>query len=172
MNLSQNSALLLTPQPSLPYHKINFLAQVSNALAPVMPTLHVTSQATNELSPKILGVFEILRLADSLAFHLRAHFSLSKGDATFILVLPSLNVPIIYLSFGMVVSPANPLNFDSDIAHHVHISNPSIAFATSWTTSKLPLKLRLGVILVDSPEFDPCWLTEIGKQPRFTTRAR
>ncbi|OWM74364.1 4-coumarate--CoA ligase-like 9 isoform X2 [Punica granatum] len=100
---------------------------------------------------------QTLRLAGFLTLRLRARFSLSKGDVAFILVPPSINVPIIYLSLlslGVVISPANPLSSDSEIAHQVRISNPSIAFATSWTASKLLPKLRLGVVLVDSPEFD------------------
>ncbi|PKI60059.1 hypothetical protein CRG98_019544 [Punica granatum] len=68
----------------------------------------------------------------------------------------------------LVVSYTNPLSSDSEIAHQVHISNHSIAFATSWTASKLLLKLRLCVIFVDSPEFDPRRLTGTGKQLGFT----
>ncbi|XP_031372288.1 4-coumarate--CoA ligase-like 9 isoform X2 [Punica granatum] len=103
-----------------------------------------------------------LRLANSLSLHLRDR--LSKGDVAFILLPPSFNVPIIYLSLlslGVVVSPSNPLSSASEIAHQVRISNPSIAFATSSTSSKLPpnYKLRLGVVLVDSPEFESVVLT-------------
>lgn len=56
------------------------------------------------------------------------------------------------MSLGIVVSPANPLASESEIAHQVQLSKPVIAFATSKTSSKLS-SLKLGTVLLDSPEF-------------------
>ncbi|XVF11566.1 hypothetical protein REPUB_Repub08aG0038800 [Reevesia pubescens] len=56
------------------------------------------------------------------------------------------------MSLGIVVSPANPLSSESEITHQVQLSKPVIAFATSKTSSKLP-SLKLGTVLIDSPEF-------------------
>ncbi|TYJ25595.1 hypothetical protein E1A91_A07G060500v1 [Gossypium mustelinum] len=56
------------------------------------------------------------------------------------------------MSLGIVVSPANPHGSESEITHQVQLSKPVIAFATSKTSSKLP-SLKLGTVLVDSPEF-------------------
>ncbi|XWS47835.1 hypothetical protein CRYUN_Cryun13aG0019100 [Craigia yunnanensis] len=62
-----------------------------------------------------------------------------------------LKTMVLDQSHGMVVSPANPLGFDSEIAHQVQLSKPVIAFATSKTSPKLPFfKLRK---VLDSPEF-------------------
>ncbi|TQD86461.1 hypothetical protein C1H46_027950 [Malus baccata] len=84
--------------------------------------------------------------------------SLSKGHVAFILSPPSLHVPVLYfslLALGVVVSPANPVGSESEIAHQVRLTRPVIAFATSATVQKLPNgndKIH-NVILLDSPEF-------------------
>ncbi|XP_022738346.1 4-coumarate--CoA ligase-like 9 isoform X1 [Durio zibethinus] len=91
----------------------------------------------------------------SLAYSIRKNYSLSQNDVAFILSPPSLHVPLLYfalLSLGIVVSPGNPLGSESEITHQVQLSKPVIAFATSKTSSKLPF-LKLGTVLLDSPEF-------------------
>ncbi|KAK8478687.1 hypothetical protein V6N13_040465 [Hibiscus sabdariffa] len=91
----------------------------------------------------------------SLAHSLQKNYSLAPNDVAFILSPPSLHVPLLYfalMSLGIVVSPANPLSSDSEIAHQLQLTKPVIAFATSKTSSKLP-SLKLGTILLDSPEF-------------------
>ncbi|PPD67102.1 hypothetical protein GOBAR_DD36018 [Gossypium barbadense] len=55
-------------------------------------------------------------------------------------------------AFRIVISPANPLSSDSEIAHQVQLSKSIIAFATSTTSTKL-LSLKHGTILLDSSEF-------------------
>lgn len=138
------------PQPTQPLSLTDYILSLLPSSIPSFPYI-IDSSSDHRLTYS-----QSLYLADSLAFHLTARFSLSKGDVAFILLPPSLNVPIIYLSLlalGVVVSPANPLSSESEISHQVRISNPSIAFATSSTASKLP-KLRLGMVMVDSPEFE------------------
>ncbi|XP_022729596.1 4-coumarate--CoA ligase-like 9 isoform X1 [Durio zibethinus] len=91
----------------------------------------------------------------SLAHSVRKNYSLSQNDVAFILSPPSLHVPLLYfalMSLGIVVSPANPLGSESEIAHQVQLSKPVIAFATSKTSSKIP-SLKFGTVLLDSSEF-------------------
>ncbi|XP_047340498.1 4-coumarate--CoA ligase-like 9 [Impatiens glandulifera] len=81
--------------------------------------------------------------------------SLSPNDVAFILVPPSINVPVLYfalLSIGLTISPANPLATESELTHMVEITKPVIAFATSLTVGKLP-PIPLGTVLIDSAEF-------------------
>ncbi|KAH9776685.1 4-coumarate--CoA ligase-like 9 [Citrus sinensis] len=97
---------------------------------------------------------EFLRQTNSLTLSLQKHYSLSKNDVAFILSPSSFEIPVLYfslLSLGVVVSPANPLGSTSEISHQLHLSKPSIAFATSRTSHKLPPNIR--TVLVDSPEF-------------------
>ncbi|XVF49670.1 hypothetical protein PTKIN_Ptkin04bG0031700 [Pterospermum kingtungense] len=56
------------------------------------------------------------------------------------------------MSLGIVVSPANPLGSNSEIAHQIRLSKLVVAFATSQTSHKVP-SLKHGTILLDSPEF-------------------
>ncbi|PQQ17355.1 4-coumarate--CoA ligase-like 9 [Prunus yedoensis var. nudiflora] len=82
--------------------------------------------------------------------------ALSKGHVAFILSPTSLHVPVLYfslLALGVVVSPANPIGSESEIAHQVRLSRPAIAFATSATAHKLPRDELRTIILLDSPEF-------------------
>lgn len=52
---------------------------------------------------------------------------------------------------GVVVSPANPIGSQSEVAYQVRLCKPAVAFATSATAHKLPNGLT--TILLDSPEF-------------------
>ncbi|KAI5329560.1 hypothetical protein L3X38_028957 [Prunus dulcis] len=82
--------------------------------------------------------------------------ALSKGHVAFILSPTSLHVPVLYfslLALGVVVSPANPIGSESEIAHQVRLTRPAIAFATSATAHKLPRDELRTIILLDSPEF-------------------
>ncbi|XP_031372289.1 4-coumarate--CoA ligase-like 9 [Punica granatum] len=150
----------LRPQvPLPPVTHPHPLSVTDYALSLLPPSVSSSPYIIDAASDQRLTFSRTLRLANSLSLHLRAR--LSKSDVAFILLPPSFNVPIIYLSLGVVVSPSNPLSSASEIAHQIRTSNPSIAFATSSTSSKLPpnYKLRLGVVLVDSPEFESVVLT-------------
>ncbi|KAL3835669.1 hypothetical protein ACJIZ3_010405 [Penstemon smallii] len=101
-------------------------------------------------------------LIRTLAANLRRKFNLLKNDVALILCPNSVHIPILYLallSLGVIVSPSNPLSSISEISHQIHISGPVIAFATSENAAKIPA-LRLGMILIDSPQFEslllPC----------------
>jgi acyl-CoA synthetase (AMP-forming)/AMP-acid ligase II len=84
------------------------------------------------------------------------HIGLSKGDTAFILSLNLVQVLILYFSLlllGVIISPANPINTESEISKLVQLCNPVIAFATSSTAHKLPT-LQFKTICLDSLEFD------------------
>ncbi|KAK4488777.1 hypothetical protein RD792_004564 [Penstemon davidsonii] len=101
-------------------------------------------------------------LIRTLASNLRRKFNLLKNDVALILCPNSIHIPILYLallSLGVIVSPSNPISSISEISRQIHISGPVIAFATSENAAKIPA-LRLGTILIDSPQFEslllPC----------------
>ncbi|GMI95188.1 hypothetical protein like AT5G63380 [Hibiscus trionum] len=108
--------------------------------------------ATNN---QTLSYSQFIAQIHSLAYSLKKNFSLSQNDVAFILSPPSFHVPLLYfalMALGIVVSPSNPLASESEITHQVRLCKPVIAFATSKTSSKLP-SLKLGTVLLDSPEF-------------------
>ncbi|CAL1391500.1 unnamed protein product [Linum trigynum] len=99
---------------------------------------------------------DLLKRHKSLSYYLQHVLKLSRHDVALVICPNCVQVPILYLSLlsiRVVVSPGNPLSTGSEIARLVELSGPTIAFATSSTAHKLP-KLRLGTILVDSPEFE------------------
>lgn len=108
----------------------------------------------NSVTDQRLTYADFLLQVHSLSLSLRTHYSLSKGDIVFILASSSFQIPVLYfalLSLGVIISPANPLSSHSEISHQVHVSKPSVAFATSHTSHKLPSNLP--AILIDSPQF-------------------
>lgn len=117
-------------------------------------TTSATTFLVDATTGESLSYGEFLRQVHSLARSLKTRYSLSKNDVAYILSLASLHVPVLYfslLSLGVVISPANPLSSTSEVSHQIQLSKPSIAFATSHTSHKLPSNLR--TILMDSPEF-------------------
>ncbi|KAH9776698.1 4-coumarate--CoA ligase-like 9 [Citrus sinensis] len=117
-------------------------------------TTSATTFLVDATTGESLSYGEFLRQVHSLARSLKTRYSLSKNDVAYILSLASLHVPVLYfslLSLGVVISPANPLSSTSEVSHQIQLSKPSIAFATSHTSYKLPSNLR--TILMDSPEF-------------------
>ncbi|XP_028797188.1 4-coumarate--CoA ligase-like 9 [Neltuma alba] len=105
---------------------------------------------------------EFIHFSQTLASNLQSVVGLSKGDTAFVLSPNLIKVPILYfalLSLGVVVSPANPISTRAEISHLFRLSSPVIAFTTSSTAQNLPHSLRLGVILLDSPEFDSLMTT-------------
>ncbi|GMJ14005.1 hypothetical protein like AT5G63380 [Hibiscus trionum] len=121
-----------------------------------------TTFIINATNGQSLSYSEFIAQFLSLAQSLKKNYSLSPNDVAFILSPPSLHIPLLYfalMSLGIVISPANPLSSDSEIAHQLQpirhwlqLTKPVIAFATSKTSSKLP-SLKLGTIILDSPEF-------------------
>ncbi|PKI38069.1 hypothetical protein CRG98_041538 [Punica granatum] len=122
----------LRPQvPLPPVTHPHPLSVTDYALSLLPPSVSSSPYIIDAASDQRLTFSRTLRLANSLSLHLRAR--LSKSDVAFILLPPSFNVPIIYLSLGVVVSPSNPLSSASEIAHQI--------------------------LLVDSPEFESVVLT-------------
>ncbi|KAJ3703677.1 hypothetical protein LUZ61_007382 [Rhynchospora tenuis] len=90
----------------------------------------------------------------SLTTNLRVHFGISKGDVILVQSPTRMDLFILYwslLSIGAVVSPVNPALTPSEISRLIHLSKPSLAFAVSSKSQKLPSNLN--VVLLDTPRF-------------------
>ncbi|GAY51029.1 hypothetical protein CUMW_131130 [Citrus unshiu] len=139
------------PPPSEP---LSITQYALSLLRSSTTTTSATTFLVDATTGESLSYGEFLRQVHSLARSLKTRFSLSKNDVAYILSLASLHVPVLYfslLSLGVVISPANPLSSTSEVSHQIQLSKPSIAFATSHTSHKLPSNLR--TILMDSPAF-------------------
>ncbi|XP_039020194.1 4-coumarate--CoA ligase-like 9 isoform X2 [Hibiscus syriacus] len=115
-----------------------------------------TTFVVNATTGESLSFSQFFSQVRSLAYSLQQRYSLlCQNNVAFVLSPPSILIPVVYfalLSLGIIVSPANPLSSDSEIAHQIQLSNPVVAFATSETSHKIPT-LKHGTILLDSPEF-------------------
>ncbi|KAK4846985.1 hypothetical protein QYF36_024024 [Acer negundo] len=60
----------------------------------------------------------------------------------------------------VVIAPTNPEYSISELTHQIQLTRPTIAFATSHTSHKLPLNLR--TILIDSLEFSTLFTQHSG----------
>ncbi|THU67671.1 hypothetical protein C4D60_Mb05t27160 [Musa balbisiana] len=139
---------LLLPPESLPLSAASFALSLIPSPLPAQPALVDAATGAAVSYPDLLARIR------NLAASLRAGSGVSRGDVAFVLSPAGLDVPVLYLallSIGAVVSPANPLSTPSEIAHQIRLSNPSVAFATTATASKLPAYLP--TILLDSPRF-------------------
>ncbi|KAL5748295.1 hypothetical protein ACOSP7_025327 [Xanthoceras sorbifolium] len=139
------------PPPSQPLSITEFTLSLLRSVTTINPA---TSLLINAVTGQRLSYADFFRQTSSLALSLRNRYSLSKGDVAFLLCPSSLHVPVLYfslLSLGVVVSLANPISSDSEIAHQLQLTRPSIAFATSQTSRKIPSNLR--TIVIDSPDF-------------------
>ncbi|XP_004297550.1 PREDICTED: 4-coumarate--CoA ligase-like 9 [Fragaria vesca subsp. vesca] len=141
---------------SLAHYTLSLLH--SSSTDPTTPVLIDASTARH------LSYSEFLSHFHSLTSSLSS--LLSKSQVAYILSPPSLHIPVLYfslLALGAVVSPANPIGSDSEIAYQVKLTRPAIVFATSATARKLPEGVR--TILLDSPEF-----LSMLESPRSLTR--
>ncbi|KAB2073086.1 hypothetical protein ES319_A07G060100v1 [Gossypium barbadense] len=114
-----------------------------------------TTFSVNTTTGETLSYSQFVSQVRSLAYSLQQRYSLCQNDVAFILSPPSIHIPVVYfalLSLGIVVSPANPLSSNTEIAHQIQLSKPVVAFVTSETSHKIP-SLTHGTILLDSPEF-------------------
>ncbi|KAM1339909.1 hypothetical protein ACFX2H_038371 [Malus domestica] len=150
---------LRPPVPPPPLSQPLSLTQFTLSLLQSSTASPTTSVLIDAASDRHVSYQTFLGQIHSLTLSLQSLApSLSKGHVAFILSPPSLHVPVLYfslLALGVVVSPANPVGSESEIAHQVRLTRPVIAFATSATAQKLPKgndKIR-NVILLDSPEF-------------------
>nr|CAB3472215.1 unnamed protein product [Digitaria exilis] len=90
----------------------------------------------------------------SAALRSPSRLGVRHGDVAFVLAPASLDIPVLYLallSFGAVVTPANPALTSAEIARLVSLSGASVAFAVSSTAAKLPPDLP--TFLLDSDHF-------------------
>ncbi|KAK6930856.1 AMP-dependent synthetase/ligase [Dillenia turbinata] len=98
---------------------------------------------------------ELIRRSRNLAAYLQNKIGLSNGETAFILSPNSIYITVLHfslLSLGVIVSPSNPANTESEIAHQINLCKPVIAFATITASSKIP-PLRHSTILLDSSHF-------------------
>ena len=139
------------PPKNLPLSAAGFAFSLLHNL-PCPDSLALIDSATGHR----LFYSEFTRSTDTLAANLQTQIGLSKGDIAFVLSSNSVKIPILYfalLTLGVVISPANPVSTESEIARLVKLSKPVVAFVTSATAQKLQ-NHRLRIILIDSPEFD------------------
>ncbi|MBA0878242.1 hypothetical protein Goshw_025984 [Gossypium schwendimanii] len=121
---------------SLPQYALSLFHNFSHASATVGGDTTFIVDAANG---NTLSYSQFIAQIYSLAYSLK-NFSLSQNDVAFILSPLSFHVPSLYfalMSLGIVVPPANPLGFESEITHQVQLSKPVIAFATSKTSSNI-----------------------------------
>ncbi|KAB2609157.1 4-coumarate--CoA ligase-like 9 [Pyrus ussuriensis x Pyrus communis] len=147
-------------RPSVPLPPLSqplSLTQFTLSLLQSSTAKPTTSVLIDAASGRHVSYQTFLSQIHSLTLSLQS-LALSKGHVAFILSPTSLHVPVLYfslLALGVVVSPANPIGSESEIAHQVRLTQPAIAFATSATANKLAKgddKIRT-IILLDSPEF-------------------
>ncbi|KAK8703089.1 hypothetical protein V6N13_021419 [Hibiscus sabdariffa] len=139
------------PPPNQPLSVAEFCLSIFSSTS----TDGATAFAVNSTTGQTLTYSQFVSQVRSLAYSLKRQYSLSQNDVAFVLCPSSLHVPVIYfalLSLGIIVSPANPLSSNSEIAHQIQLSKPVIAFATSQSYHKIP-SLKHGTIILDSPEF-------------------
>ncbi|XP_022729604.1 4-coumarate--CoA ligase-like 9 isoform X2 [Durio zibethinus] len=146
---------LNAPIPLPPTNQPLSVAEYCISLLHSTSTSGATTFVVNATTGQTLTYSQFVSQVRSLAYCLQKRYSLSQNDVAFILSPPSLHIPVLYfalMSLGIIVSPANPLGSNSEIAHQIQLSKPAIAFATSQTSHKIP-SLKRGTILLDSPEF-------------------
>ncbi|KAM0982256.1 hypothetical protein ACFX2A_015499 [Malus domestica] len=147
---------LRPPVPLPPLSQPLSLTQFTLSLLQSSTAKPTTSVLIDAASGLHVSYQTFLSQIHSLTLSLQS-LALSKGHVAFVLSPTSLHVPVLYfslLALGVVVSPANPIGSESEIAHQVRLTRPAIAFATSATANKLPKgddKIR--TVILDSPEF-------------------
>ncbi|CAI0456869.1 unnamed protein product [Linum tenue] len=138
------------PQEDAPISVVDYVLSIRSASRWPDSTAALIDSATGQRIP----YSDLLKRHKSLSYYLQHVLKLSRHDVALVICPNCVQVPILYLSLlsiGVVVSPGNPVSTGSEFARLVELSGPTIAFATSSTAYKLP-KLRLGTILVDSPD--------------------
>ncbi|KAK6250226.1 hypothetical protein SCA6_004231 [Theobroma cacao] len=146
---------LKPPIPLPPTDRPLSVAEYCLSLFHSTSTSGATTFVVNATTGQTLAYSQFVSQIHSLAYSVQKRYSLSQNDVAFILSPPSLHTPVLYfalMSLGVIVSPANPLSSNSEIAHQVQLSKPVIAFATSQASHKIP-SLKHGTVLLDSPEF-------------------
>ncbi|KAJ1686167.1 hypothetical protein LUZ63_017557 [Rhynchospora breviuscula] len=136
------------PSPSFPISLPSYAFSLLPSPLPSHPALLDASTGDTISYPQF---FSQVR---SLTTNLRAHFGISKGDVILVLSPTRMDLFVLcwsLLSIGAVVSPVNPALTPSEISRLIHLSKPSLAFAVSSTSQKLPSNLN--AVLLDTPYF-------------------
>ncbi|KAL9674267.1 hypothetical protein QQ045_030537 [Rhodiola kirilowii] len=123
--------------------------------SPVGSSLEKTDALINATTGQRLTYAKLISQVDALSAHLQRVTPLRRGDSAFVLAPTSLEVPVVYLALmklGVIVSPANPLSTESEVAHEIELCKPRIGFTISPLAKKIPT-LELGTVLIDSKEF-------------------
>ncbi|KAK2993181.1 hypothetical protein RJ640_030805 [Escallonia rubra] len=164
------------------YHSLRPRAPLPPATAPLSLThyvfslLHRTTAASSAHPALIdattrhrISAAELESYTKNLASSLHEKFKFSKGDTAFILSSNSVHIPVLYLSLfslGVIASPSNPSNSNTEISRQIQLCRPAIAFATSETAHKVPSNSLLhGMVLLDSSEFNSM-ISQEGEFPR------
>ncbi|TYJ25596.1 hypothetical protein E1A91_A07G060600v1 [Gossypium mustelinum] len=150
-----NYSCLRPPIPLQPINQPLSAAEFCFSIFNSTFTDGATTFSVNTTTGETLSYSQFVSQVRSLAYSLQQRYSLCQNDVAFILSPPSIHIPVVYfalLSLGIVVSPANPLSSNTEIAHQIQLSKPVVAFVTSETSHKIP-SLTHGTILLDSPEF-------------------
>nr|CAB3476290.1 unnamed protein product [Digitaria exilis] len=138
------------PPPDAP---LSFTAFAFSLLPPPLPAHPAILDAATGEAVSFPALRSRVR-ALSAALRSPSRLGLRHGDVAFVLAPASLDIPALYLallSFGAVVSPANPALTSAEIARLVSLSGASVAFAVSSTAAKLPADLP--TVLLDSDHF-------------------
>ncbi|XAR50310.1 hypothetical protein NMG60_11004597 [Bertholletia excelsa] len=143
------------PSPTQPLSLTEYTLSLLHHSSPPRGTAFLIDAATGLRLTYTDFLIQIRALSSSLQ---KSFPSLSKNDVALILCPSSLHLPVLYfslLSLGVTISPANPLATESEIAHIIGLSKPVIAFTTTSVAKKLKdlPSLPLGIVLIDSPEF-------------------
>ncbi|KAK8973476.1 hypothetical protein V6N11_064717 [Hibiscus sabdariffa] len=155
---SRQSGTYSCLRPPIPLPPINQPLSVAEFCLSVFHSTSTDGATTfivNATTGETLSYSEFVSQVRFLAYSLQQRYSLCQNDVAFVLSPPSVHIPVVYLallSLGIVVSPANPLSSNSELAHQIQLSKPVVAFATSQTSHKIP-SLKHGTIILDSPEF-------------------
>ncbi|KAL3526159.1 hypothetical protein ACH5RR_014531 [Cinchona calisaya] len=145
--------ILDLPAETIPLSAASYALSLQSTLGfPANNTPALINSATGHRVSYPEFTFRVKALATSL----QTSIGLSRNDAAFVLASTSTHIPVLYfalLSLRIVISPANPLSNQSEISRQINLSKPTVAFATSATSHKLP-DLKHGTILIDTPEFE------------------
>ncbi|OWM89747.1 hypothetical protein CDL15_Pgr024495 [Punica granatum] len=159
---------LRPPVPLPPLSSNISIADYAFSLLAATPPSPATVALIDASTSRRILYPELIRRVRSLASSLPSRLRLSRGDRALIISPNSLHVPILYFalfSIGVVVSPINPASTKSEILHHIQLSKPVVAFATSGTALNVP-PLSLGMVILDSAEFESLMTSELGELDR------
>ncbi|KAK2648115.1 hypothetical protein Ddye_015604 [Dipteronia dyeriana] len=140
------------PPPFQPLSITQFIFSLHHSITTIISN---STFLINVATGHCLSYVDLAFHTNSLALSLKKHYPLSNGDVSFILSFHSFHFPILYLdlfSLDVIISPAMPDEFISDVNRLVNLYKLTIAFTTSQASEKLHSYLSK-VMLLNSPEF-------------------